>query len=181
MTEYYPYPYSLDPLPSDLRYGLIALGVLGLMSAISTFSLLCWITYRFISWRKYYRSYVGYNQYIVLIYNLLLADLIQAMSFVLAFHWYRLQKIVAPTPACFAQGFLIHLGDVASGLFVLSIAIHTWITVVRGRKITFNQLLAAIITCWVFALFLTVFGPANWGQRFFTRAGAWVTHPLSIQ
>ncbi|KAF2838988.1 hypothetical protein M501DRAFT_905244, partial [Patellaria atrata CBS 101060] len=169
---YYPYPYSLDPLPSHIKRGLIPLGLFGLLSTISTSCLLGWITYRMISWRKHYRTYVGYNQYVVLIYNLLLADLQQSASFLISFHWMREGRIVAPSSACFAQGWLIQIGDVASGFFVLAIALHTWVSVIQGRKIPYGIFVGSILLCWGFALLLTIIGPAV-HKKYFTRAGMW--------
>ena len=80
--RYFPYPNSLDPLPPVYREGLIPVTIFAMMSLISVTALLIFITHRLVSWRKHYREYVGYNQYVILIYNLLLADLQQAIAFV---------------------------------------------------------------------------------------------------
>ncbi|KAF2089954.1 hypothetical protein K490DRAFT_17127, partial [Saccharata proteae CBS 121410] len=172
-TEYYPAPYSADPLPHDLRRGLIPVAIFALFSVLSTSALLAWITYRLVAWRRHYTSYVGYNQYVLLIYNLLLADLQQSLSFIISFHWLNENKMLAPTPACFAQAWLVQIGDISSGLFVLAIALHTFFSVVKGRQISFKLFLGIVIGIWGVALFLTIIGPAIHGNRYFTRAGAW--------
>lgn len=64
-TGHYPSPYSLFPLGPVLKGGLMAPGLLGLLSVITTLGLLAFIVYRFSTWRRYYRTYVGYNQYVV--------------------------------------------------------------------------------------------------------------------
>ncbi|OCK83792.1 family A G protein-coupled receptor-like protein [Lepidopterella palustris CBS 459.81] len=171
--QYFPYPYSLDPLPKDIKNGLIPVGIFALLSVISTFILLAWITYRLVSWRQHYRAYVGYNQYVLLIYNLLLADLQQSVAFLISFHWIGQDKILAPTSACFAQAWLLHIGDVSSGFFVLAIAIHTWLAVVKGYKMPYKTFVAFILGIWAFAVILTLLGPAIHKSLFFTRAGAW--------
>lgn len=173
--QYFPYPYSLDPLPKDIKNGLIPVGIFALLSVISTFILLAWITYRLVSWRQHYRAYVGYNQYVLLIYNLLLADLQQSVAFLISFHWIGQDKILAPTSACFAQAWLLHIGDVSSGFFVLAIAIHTWLAVVKGYKMPYKTFVAFILGIWAFAVILTLLGPAIHKSLFFTRAGAWVS------
>ena len=88
-----------------------------------------------VSWRKYYRIYPGYNQYLLLIFNLVLADFQQSIAFLISFHWIAQNSILAPTAACFIQGWLVQVGDVSSGIWVLAIAIHTWYSVARGRKV----------------------------------------------
>jgi hypothetical protein len=69
-TGHYPSPYSLSPLTPVLKKGLLAPGLLGLLSVASTLSLLSFLIYRFSTWRRHYRTYVGYNQYVVLCMNL---------------------------------------------------------------------------------------------------------------
>jgi hypothetical protein len=173
--RYSPFPNSLDPMTPVLKLGLIPITLCAMLSLISVTSLLLFITNRLISWRKHYKEYVGYNQYVILIYNLLLADLQQSIAFTISFHWLKLEKILAPTTPCFIQAWFLNLGDVASGFFVLAIAIHTWLGVVRGYKMPYKWFVVSILMIWGFALFLTVLGPALHGGRFFGRAGGWVS------
>ncbi|KAF2773884.1 hypothetical protein EJ03DRAFT_71074 [Teratosphaeria nubilosa] len=171
--EYFPPPYSDAKLSDTLRYGLIPVGILGLLSVISTTALICFIGFRFISWRAHYKSWIGYNQYVVLVLNLLLADLQQSSSFVISFHWIRINAILAPSQACFAQGWLIHSGDVASGFFVLAIALHTFYTAVYGQRIRSRTFSVCVVCIWVFAFLLTGLGLGIHGNTYFVRAGAW--------
>lgn len=115
---------SLDPLPDDIRDGMIAMGIIGLFSTISTFGLLAFITHRMIYWRRYYDQPIGNSQIFILIYNLLVANFQQALSFVIAFHWVSIGKLIGPTASCFAQAWLIQIGDLSSGLWVLAIAVQ---------------------------------------------------------
>lgn len=169
------YPNSMDPMRPIYKTGLIPVALFAMMSLISVFMLLAFITYRLISWRKHYKEYVGYNQYVILIYNLLLADFQQSIAFTITFHWLRLEKIVAPTVPCFIQGWFLHIGDVSSGFFVLAIAIHTWLGVVKGYRMPYRWFVTSICAIWAAALFLTILGPAMHGNRFFARAGGWVS------
>jgi len=173
---YFPYPNSLDPLTPTFHTGLIPVGVAALLSLSSSLGLLIFITHRLASWRRHYKEYVGYNQYVVLIYNLLLADFMQGFGFVICFHWLRINKILAPTGACFLQGWFIHMGDISSGFFVLAIAIHTWMGVVKGYKMKYTTFIFAIIVIWILSIVLTMIGPIMHRNDFFTRAGGWVSN-----
>ena len=165
---------TMDPLTPVYRIGLVPVAVFAMMSLLSVTVLLAFITHRLILWRRFYKEYVGYNQYIILIYNLLLADLQQAIAFAMSFHWLRINSIQAPTVPCFIQAWFLNLGDVSSGFFVLAIAIHTWLGVVRGYKMTYQWFITSILFIWLFALVLTILGPAIYQGRFFARAGGWV-------
>jgi hypothetical protein len=102
--------YSMDPLTPVYRAGLIPLAICATMSLISVTALLGFITQRMISWRRHYRQYVGYNQYVILIYNLLIADLQQSIAFSISFHWLRANKIEPRTGACFLQAWFLQIG-----------------------------------------------------------------------
>ncbi|KAF2751711.1 hypothetical protein M011DRAFT_375762, partial [Sporormia fimetaria CBS 119925] len=171
--RYFPFPNSLDPLTPVFRNGLIPIALCAMLSLLSVSALLGFITYRLISWRRHYKEYVGYNQYVVLIYNLLLADLQQSIAFAISFHWLRLDKILAPTVPCFIQGWFLNLGDVSSGFFVLAIAVHTWMGVVKGYRVPYLWFVVTILMIWLAAVLLTVIGPVMHRDRFFTRAGGW--------
>jgi hypothetical protein len=171
--RYFEHPNSLETLTPVYRTGLIPITVFALMSLLSVTALLGFITHRLISWRRHYRAYVGYNQYVILIYNLLLADLQQSIAFSISFHWLRLDGILAPTAPCFIQAWFLNIGDVASGFFVLAIAIHTWLGVVKGYKMPYMWFVVSILGIWFVALLLTSIGPAMYQDRFYTRAGGW--------
>lgn len=166
-------PNSLDPLTLDLKRGLIPVGLSALLSLVSLSALLAFITHRLIFWRRHYKDYVGYNQNVILIYNLLLADLQQSIAFLISFHWLRINKIIEPTTSCLVQAWFTHLGDVSSGFFVFAIAIHTWMGVVHGYSMRYSWFVAAIMFIWLAAFTLTVLGPIMHGSRFFGRAGGW--------
>ncbi|KAK8204778.1 G protein-coupled glucose receptor regulating Gpa2-domain-containing protein [Phyllosticta capitalensis] len=171
--SYAPYPASLDPLPDELRRTLWPIGVLAVLSVIACSGLLGWITYRLLVWRRHYHTYVGYNQYVLLIYNLLLADLQQAVSFAISFHWIEDDRILAPSSACNAQAWLVQIGDVSSGMFVLAIALHTFWGLVKGRQLAYRTFICTTISIWVAAVLLSILGPILHGSKYFTAAGAW--------
>ena len=165
---------SFDPLPDEIRRGMISMGILGLISSVSTLSLLIFITYRMVYWRRYYDVPIAKIQIFVLIYNLLLADFQQALSFLISFYWISQNKLVGPSPACFAQGWLIQIGDVSSGLWVLAIAVHTFVSLVGQKIIPMRKFIFAVVSLWIFCLTLTAIGPIIIRKDFFVPAGAWV-------
>lgn len=172
-ASFYPFPYSLSPLPDNLKHGLLAPGTLGVLSVASCIGMLLFIIYRFITWRAHYRTFVGYNQYVVLIINLLLADLLQGVSFMFSFHWVVHDGIFAPSRTCFSQGYLLNLGDLSSGFFVFGIALHTFYGAVRGRHVKHVTFTCLVISAWLLAVLLTSIGPIQHRDDFFVRAGSW--------
>lgn len=172
-SKYFAPPHSIDELPLTIRYGLIAVGICGLASFLSTLSLFSTLVYRLFTWRAHYKSFLGYNQYVMLFMNLILADLCQATAFVISFYWLGKNAILAPTATCTAQGFLLHFGDVSSAFFVLCIALHTFITAARGIRLAYSTFTLAISFAWLAALLLTIIGLAIHKETYFVRAGAW--------
>lgn len=171
--EYFPPPYSTTDLSGVASRGLIPVGILAALSVVTSLGLICFIGFRILTWRLHYKTFVGYNQYVVLVFNLLLADLQQAASFLISFHWVHKNYILAPHPACFAQAWLLHSGDVSSAFFVLAIALHTFFTAVYGMRIGNKTFYTGIFALWVFSYFLTGLGVGLHGDKYFTKAGAW--------
>lgn len=175
-TAYYEAPNSLLNMDSQTYGGLIAIGCLATVSVIFTSGLLSFITWRMISWKSHYTSFIGHNQPIVLIYQLILADLFQSLGFLISFHWAASREISGPNGECFAQGWLIQLGDVASAFFVLAIAVHTTYQVIFSRSVSYRVFVSSILGVWMFAVLLTSLAPIIGGRYIFLRAGVWVSY-----
>lgn len=167
-------PLVIDPLPDHHRRGLIAICVLAFLSVIASATLIGFITFRLVFWRRYYKHYPGYNQYIILIYNLLLADFQQAIGFFLSIVWVTKDAIHAPSAACFVQGWTLQIGDPASGMFVLTIALHTFFMVLMGRRISHRMFVGGLVASWAFMVLLVVIPTASHGATTYVPAGAWV-------
>ena len=123
------------------------------------------------------------NQFLILLYNLLVADLHQAGAFLINGIWVSRDAVQVGTSACFAQGWLISTGDVAGGLSVSAIAIHTYLTVVLNRKPPQWTVYTGVVGIWIFTYFISALPIATTrsgesGGGFFVRAGAWVSLPL---
>jgi G protein-coupled glucose receptor regulating Gpa2 len=165
---------SISPLPSVLHHGYIALSFVGFLSFFSTSALLGFLTWRLIRWRK-----SGYNQFILLIYNLVLADMQQSIAFFLNARWVHEDALETRTSACFAQGWFISIGQLGTGVWIFTIACHTFAAVVldyRLSRVRFGIVVAAL---WSFIYLCAIIGVASHPSDIYERAGAWVC-PLAI-
>lgn len=120
------------------------------------------------------------NQFLILLYNLLIADLHQSGSFLLNAVWVGTDSIQVGSGVCFLQGWLVSNGDVAGGLFLSAIAIHTYVTVVWNYKPKQWAVYAGIIGIWVFTYVISALGiiitrNGRDGGGFYVRAGPWVS------
>ncbi|KAK4176006.1 G protein-coupled glucose receptor regulating Gpa2-domain-containing protein [Triangularia setosa] len=118
------------------------------------------------------------NQFLVLIYNLLLADIHQAGAFLLNAVWLGKDGIIVHTPACWAQGWLVSTGDLSSSCFITAIAVHTYLAVVRNYTPPQCAVYATVIGLWVFNYLMAALGVILTkngadGGGLYVRAAAW--------
>jgi len=123
------------------------------------------------------------NQFLILIYNLLFADIQQAMAFLLNITWIANDSLDITNSACWAQGWFISTGDLASSVFITAIAVHTYLGVVKNYRVPTWIFYSAILCCWSFTYGLGILGViiTNNGAAvggLYVRAGAWVRQPL---
>ncbi|KIX95417.1 uncharacterized protein Z520_08934 [Fonsecaea multimorphosa CBS 102226] len=163
---------TLDPLPSVLQHGLVAVAFFGLLSLISSVALFTFLTYRLCVW--YHRGQLkdGANQFLLLIYNLVLADVQQAMAFALTSVYLSQNKIQVGTTTCWANGWFVSTGDLASGVFILAIALHTYYAVVKGKRVTNKVFYGGIVCLWIFVYLMAIIG-VGISSKIYVRAGAW--------
>ncbi|KAI1390424.1 G protein-coupled glucose receptor regulating Gpa2-domain-containing protein [Hypoxylon trugodes] len=118
------------------------------------------------------------NQFLVLVYNLFFADMHQSTAFMLNIPWIQRNEITVSNPTCWAQGWFVSTGDLSASCFICAIAIHTYLTVVKGYKPPHWALYLAITGLWVFIYVMAIVGVAatNNGRGaggFYVRAAAW--------
>jgi hypothetical protein len=99
---------TLSPLTDDLSRGLIPVAVFGVLSFSAASCLFLLLTFRIIKWSIKSRHI---NQFVILIWNLLLADIQQSMAFLLNAKWLMEDRIHVGTTACWAQGWFVSTGD----------------------------------------------------------------------
>ncbi|KAH8794072.1 G protein-coupled glucose receptor regulating Gpa2-domain-containing protein [Hyaloscypha finlandica] len=164
---------TLSPLPEVLSHGLVAVSTFGLLSFFCSASLFFFLTWRLITWRLKSGPNNPPNQFLLLIYNLLLADIQQALAFLLNLSALRNNGIFVGTPTCFAQGWFVSTGDLASGVFICAIACHTWMGVVKEYRLPTPAFYCCIGTLWFFVYIMAAVGPIIHGRDFYVRASAW--------
>ncbi|KAI2465770.1 G protein-coupled glucose receptor regulating Gpa2-domain-containing protein [Annulohypoxylon bovei var. microspora] len=126
------------------------------------------------------------NQFLVLVYNLLLADMHQATAFVLNIPWIRRNEIVVGDPSCWAQGWFVSTGDLSASCFLCAIAVHTYLSVVRGYKPPHWALYLAIAGLWLFVYAMAFAGVAGTKNGrgvggLYVRATAWCWVNVSFE
>ncbi|GJC87258.1 hypothetical protein ColLi_10096 [Colletotrichum liriopes] len=121
------------------------------------------------------------NQFLVLIFNLLLADIQQALAFLLNIEWLTKNAIEVGTGTCWTQGWFVSTGDLASSVFITGIAIHTYMSIVSAKKVPTWVFHTAIVMMWAFVYGTGILGVIvtengkNEGGLY-VRAGAWVRY-----
>lgn len=120
------------------------------------------------------------NQFLILIYNLLFADIQQSIAFFLNVTWLSKNGIAVGNPICYAQGWFVSTGDLASSAFLTAIAIHTYMGVVRNYRLPTWAFYSWIAGLWIFTYGLAIIqviitdnGRGVGGL--YVRAGAWVS------
>lgn len=119
------------------------------------------------------------NQFLVFLYNLLLADMHQALAFMLNAVWVKNDAFIINSSTCWSQGFFVSNGDLSASLFIAAIAIHTYSIITRGYKPPQWVINATCISIWVFTYGLALIGIAATRNGatsggFYVRASAWV-------
>lgn len=149
-------PGSISPLPDDVHRSLGIVSAMAIISFTTTVLLFLRLCYLFIRWRKHGEQ--ASNQILILIFNLVIADIQQAIGFMLNAHWLSINAIEVGTGMCWAQGWFISIGDLASGVFTMAIAIHAFSDIVFDLRLKTRAFVVAVCFCWVFVYFCSILG-----------------------
>ncbi|CCF44783.1 integral membrane protein [Colletotrichum higginsianum] len=113
----------------------------------------------------------------ILVYNLLLADMMEAVAYSLSIYWVIEDGIFAPSSVCWAQGWLGSTSNLAASLFLTAISVNTFLTVGLGFKPPPWTVYTTIASLWIFDFGINGAGvisatlhPATVGESFFMRA-----------
>ncbi|KAK6210047.1 vegetative cell wall protein gp1 [Colletotrichum tabaci] len=116
----------------------------------------------------------------ILVYNLLLADMMEAVAYSLSIYWVIEDGIFAPSSVCWAQGWLGSTSNLAASLFLTAISVNTFLTVGLGFKPPPWTVYTTIASLWIFDFGINGAGvisatlhPATVGESFFMRANVW--------
>lgn len=157
-------------LPDQIHPWLRAVVVLGFVSFFASISLFLVLTYKLVSWQL--RSKKS-NQFVILIFNLLLADIQQALAFLLNVEWLKLGSVEIQNPVCFAQSWLVSTGDLGSGVWCLAIGLHTFASVVFNYRLKPWTFYSSIFLTWMFVLVLSSIPVFVHGKGVYVRSGIW--------
>lgn len=124
------------------------------------------------------------NPFPILVYNLLFADMMEAMAYGLSIDWIVQDGISAPSPTCWAQGWLGSTSNLATSLFLSATSINTFLTIVLGYKMPRWGLYCLIGGLWTFVFLVNATGVLlaehgtmrnAAGESYFMRANVWVS------
>ncbi|KAF3045503.1 hypothetical protein E8E12_008538 [Didymella heteroderae] len=150
-------------LPPHIHPWLRAVVALGFISFVASVTLLFILTYKLILWHiKSKRS----NQFVILIFNLLWADIQQALAFLLNVEWLRLGSLQVENPICFAQGWLVSTGDLGSGVWCFAIGLHTFASVILDYRLKPKAFYGAVAAAWIFIIGVSSIGVGIHGENF---------------
>ncbi|TLD23183.1 hypothetical protein PspLS_07049 [Pyricularia sp. CBS 133598] len=98
------------------------------------------------------------NQFLVLVYNLLLADVQQSLAFMLGIHWVAQGSVDRQSRICWAQGWFLSIGDLGSSLMITAIAFHTYLGVVRNYRPATWVFYVGLVAMWLITYLFAVAG-----------------------
>lgn len=165
---------------SGQRVAVIVTGIIGSISTLSVSSLLLHLfTVSFVSGRTqankderiFLRMHLG-----AFVVCLLTSDLIQGISGMFQLVWAK-RGGVYDGPLCKAQAAMLLFGDNGTAFWNAVIGIHTFWTVVLGKRMSTVAVAFLIAAGWTLCVILTVIGPLaiQTAERgpFYSIAGAW--------
>ena len=94
------------------------------------------------------------------------------MAFALTTVYLAEDKIEVGTTTCWANGWFVSTGDLASSVFICSISLHTFFAVVKGHTISNRVFYSWIALAWIFVYGLALATVLR-HDDVYTRAGAW--------
>ncbi|GAA5862297.1 hypothetical protein JCM1840_001713 [Sporobolomyces johnsonii] len=172
----------------DARAGMIV------VAAAGTFSVLCVVLVSaYIGWLLWDYSKKSGAQKIegetraikfltsshgILFVQLIFADLLQALGFMLNYDWVRrgaLPPASHPTGLCITQALLIEIGDLSSAFSSLLICVNLFVLLVLHKQVPMRFLVAGSVLQWAAIGILTGIGPSlkRDGTPFYGAAGGW--------
>ncbi len=156
--------------PEHIKPWVRAITAFGFISFITSVALCLVIVFKLVQWRI--RSKKS-NQFVILILNLLLADIQQALAFLLNVEWLRLGAVQVPSTICFTQGWLVSTGDLGSGVWCFAIGIHTFASVIFNYRLPAKYFYLTIFLLWAFVYGISSIPIGLHGRDLFVRSGVW--------
>lgn len=99
------------------------------------------------------------NPLLILIYNLIFADVLLSASSISSVVWLRRDAIEVGSPACAAQGWLMNFGCLTTSAFLATIAAYTYAITVRGHKPSSWFVQVNVACIWALSVVASCLGP----------------------
>lgn len=116
------------------------------------------------------------NPLLLLIYNLILADVMLSISYISNVSWLRMDGIIASSRTCTAQGWIVSVGCLTTSGFLFAISIFSYLGIIRGYKAKSRDVGIACLIVWIMSLFLASLGPLIVrDDHFYGRETLWVS------
>ncbi|KAH7127004.1 integral membrane protein-like protein [Dendryphion nanum] len=161
---------TLPQLPPHIHPWLHAVVILGFLSFVASVTLLAVLAFKLVQWQIKSKKT---NQFVILIFNLLWADIQQSLAFLLNVEWLRLDSVVVDNPICFAQGWLVSTGDLASGVWCFLIGLHTFASVILDYRLNRRCFFQCIAAAWVFIYGVSAIPVGMFAGEAYVRSGIW--------
>ncbi|KAH8879767.1 hypothetical protein GQ53DRAFT_755650 [Thozetella sp. PMI_491] len=114
------------------------------------------------------------NPLLILIYNLILADVGFSATYVGNIVYLREDAIIVGSATCKAQGWLVTFGCLISSAFLVTLAFYTYLIVIRGWQPSLRFTIANSVLIWVVSIVVTCLGPIFSGvENYFVRQQSW--------
>ncbi|KAH8647232.1 hypothetical protein BX600DRAFT_518510 [Xylariales sp. PMI_506] len=96
----------------------------------------------------------SWNPMIILILSLLFASLTQCLGPLLNIAWLVDNGVFVPSAACWAQGWFMQVGRMATSCHVVVISICTFLTIAKGYRLSKRAVAIPIACAWAFAIII---------------------------
>lgn len=117
---------------------------------------------------------------LLLIYNLILADMVLSAAYIHDGVWLSMDGIIVPSLTCSSQGWIISMGCLATSGFLLIISIFSYLGIIRGYKATSRDVTIACSTLWLLSILTASVGSIFVrDQTYYGRETNWVSSPPS--
>ncbi|CAN8100557.1 unnamed protein product [Discula destructiva] len=114
------------------------------------------------------------NPLLLLIYNLLAADMTLSAAYTTGIGWLAVDGIIAPSRICAAQGWIVSFGCLTTSGVLFAISILSYLNIIRGYKPTTRDVIIASTTIWTLSVLLSSIGPMyHQSLSFYGRETTW--------
>ncbi|KXJ88460.1 hypothetical protein Micbo1qcDRAFT_207188 [Microdochium bolleyi] len=114
------------------------------------------------------------NPLLILIYNLILADVSLSATFAANIVWLREDMVNIEYATCRVQGWLVSFGCVISSAFLLTLALYTYAIVLNGWRPSSKSTIGVCLIIWAASIIVTCIGPLVSGkEHFYARQQLW--------